>query len=221
MDIEVNLLKPLLEEPQTKTISGIDYVCGRLCQKDVVIARCGVGKVNAAICAQTMILTFAPERIINTGVAGSLSNGLDIGDIAVADFVVQSDVDTTALGDPPGFISTVNILKIPCGKRVAEDLAAAAEALSLHSVRGTIATSDSFISDAGKKDYLSAQFGAIACEMEGGSIGHVCYANGIEFGIVRAISDKADGSSHMDYGAFCAMAAKNSSDMICHYLQHC
>ena len=220
MDIEVDLLKARLEEPQTKTVSGIDYISGRLFHSDVVIARCGVGKVNAAICAQTMILTFAPDAVINTGVAGSLSNALNIGDVAIADFVVQSDVDTTALGDPPGFISTIDILKIPCSKRVVSGLAGAADALSFHWVRGTIATSDSFISDAGKKEYLSGQFGAIACEMEGGSIGHVCYVNGVEFGIVRAISDKADGSSHMDYGEFCALAAKNSTKMICHYLQN-
>lgn len=220
MDIEVDLLKARLEEPQTKTVSGIDYISGRLFHRDVVIARCGVGKVNAAICAQTMILTFAPDAVINTGVAGSLSNALNIGDVAIADFVVQSDVDTTALGDPPGFISTIDILKIPCSKRVVSGLAGAADALAFHWIRGTIATSDSFISDAGKKGYLSGQFGAIACEMEGGSIGHVCYVNGVEFGIVRAISDKADGSSHMDYSEFCALAAKNSTEMICHYLQN-
>ena len=82
-----------------------------------------------------------------------------------------------------------------------------------------MATTDSFIAAKEKKDYLAGQFGASACEMEGGSIGQVCYLNGVDFAIVRAISDKADGSSHMDYGAFCAMAAENSARLLCAYLQ--
>lgn len=95
MDIEVDLLKAQMQEPQTKTVSGISFVQGLLCGRPAVVARCGVGKVNAAVCAQTMILNYAPESVINTGVAGSLSNTFDIGDVVVADYVVQGDVDTT------------------------------------------------------------------------------------------------------------------------------
>lgn len=219
MDIEVDLLKAQMQEPQTKTVSGISFVQGLLCGRPAVVARCGVGKVNAAVCAQTMILNYAPESVINTGVAGSLSNTFDIGDVVVADYVVQGDVDTTALGDPPGFISTVDIIKIPCSPSVRGGLLEAGTALGLHCAKGIVATTDSFIATKEKKDYLAGQFGASACEMEGGSIGQVCYLNGVDFAIVRAISDKADGSSHMDYGAFCAMAAENSARLLCTYLQ--
>lgn len=220
MDIEVDLLKSLLENKSVQKISGIDFVSGTLYGKDVVAARCGVGKVNAAMCAQTMILKYAPDAVINTGVGGSLSNSLNIGDIAMAEFVVQSDVDTSPLGDPVGFISTVNILKIPCCKSVVNALEAAANTLGLHSVRGVISTSDSFIADGAQKDWLAKTFGAIACEMEGGSIGQVCYANNVSFSVIRAISDKADGSSHMDYGEFCSLAAKNSAAIICEYMKN-
>lgn len=129
MDIEVDLLKAQMQEPQTKTVSGISFVQGLLCGRPAVVARCGVGKVNAAVCAQTMILNYAPESVINTGVAGSLSNTFDIGDVVVADYVVQGDVDTTALGDPPGFISTVDIIKIPCSPSVSGGLLEAGTAL--------------------------------------------------------------------------------------------
>lgn len=129
MDIEVDLLKAQMQEPQTKTVSGISFVQGLLCGRPAVVARCGVGKVNAAVCAQTMILNYAPESVINTGVAGSLSNTFDIGDVVVADYVVQGDVDTTALGDPPGFISTVDIIKIPCSPSVRGGLLEAGTAL--------------------------------------------------------------------------------------------
>lgn len=219
MDIEVNMLKSMLSDTKTETISGVDFVEGTLCGRKIVVARCGIGKVNAAICAQTMILKYAPDTIINIGVGGSLSNLLDIGDIAIADYVVQSDADTSALGDPIGLISTINIIKIPTSKRVCELLSKCAQTLSLKSVCGTISTSDSFIADGKKKEMLTKNFDAIACEMEGGSIGHVCYVNGVEFGVVRAVSDKADGTSHMDYSEFCALAAKNSTAMICEYIK--
>lgn len=220
MDIEVDMLKAMVEEKSVCTVSSVDFVSGKILGKDVVVARCGIGKVNAAICAQTMILKYAPDTIINTGVGGSLSNSLNIGDIAMADYVVQSDADTSALGDPVGLISTINVIKIPSSKRVCDALEKAGKALGLKTCLGTISTSDSFIASAEKKKWLVENFDAIACEMEGGSIGHVCYVNGVDFGVVRAISDKADGSSHMDYGEFCAMAAKNSTAMICEYIKN-
>ena len=219
MDVEVDMLKSMLEDTETQLISGVEFVKGTLHGKKVVAARCGVGKVNAAICAQSMILKYAPDTIINIGVGGSLSNLLNIGDVAIADFVVQSDVDTSPLGDPIGFISTINIIKIPCSRRVTDLLCECSDKLGLCSVRGTISTSDAFIADSRKKDWLVSNFDAIACEMEGASIGHVCHVNNVEFGVLRAVSDKADGSSHMDYGQFCAMAAKNSTAIICEYIK--
>ncbi len=219
MDVEVDALKSLLCDTSVQNISGVDFMSGTLFDYELVIARCGIGKVNAAICAQTMILKYAPDTIINVGVGGSLSDELNIGDIALADFVVQGDVDTTALGDPIGFISTINIIKIPTAKRVTDALIKAANALSLHTVCGVVATNDSFIANSEKKAELAKTFGAIACEMEGGSIGQVCYVNNVDFSVVRAISDKADGSSHMDYGEFCSLAAKNSAALICEYIK--
>ena len=219
MDIEVDMLKSMLSDTQSEKIRGVDFVKGKLSEKEVVVARCGIGKVNAAICAQSMILKYAPDAIINIGVGGSLSNLLDIGDVAIADYVVQSDADTSPLGDPVGLVSTINIIKIPCSQNVTNLLSKCADNLGIHSLRGTISTTDAFIASSEKKDWLVSNFDAIACEMEGGSIGHVCYVNGVEFGVLRAVSDKADGSSHMDYGQFCAMAAKNSTALICEYIK--
>ena len=219
MDVEVDMLKSMLSDTQTEKISTVDFVKGKLHAKEIVVARCGIGKVNAAICAQSMILKYAPDAIINIGVGGSLSNLLDIGDVAIADYVVQSDADTSPLGDPVGLVSTINIIKIPCSQNVTNLLSKCADNLGIHSLRGTISTSDAFIASNEKKDWLVSNFDAIACEMEGGSIGHVCYVNGVEFGVLRAVSDKADGSSHMDYGQFCAMAAKNSTALICEYIK--
>ena len=95
MAIEVEEILAKLEHPQTETISGMDFVRGTIRGVDCVVARCNVGKVNAAICAQTMILHYAPDRIINSGVAGGIGADVKIGDLVLADGAIQHDVDTT------------------------------------------------------------------------------------------------------------------------------
>lgn len=112
MKIEIEALNAQMENRQTKTVSGIEFTSGTLCGREVVTAVCGIGKVFAAMCAQTMILLYSPDRIINTGVAGSLSMKLNIGDIAVSDFVVEHDMDTSPLGDPVGMISGLSLIHI-------------------------------------------------------------------------------------------------------------
>ena len=215
MHIEVETIKSLMENKIVETISGVDYVKGKLHGKDIVIAVCGIGKVAAAMCAQTMILKYAPEYIINTGVGGSLSIKLAIGDIAVAESLVQHDMDTSPLGDPIGLISGINIVNIPADKKVIDLLSKGIETLeNVKGLRGVIASGDQFIANNEKKKFITENFDAIVCEMEGASIAQVCYTNGVPFGVVRAVSDCADGSSHMDYGEFLPVAAANAAKLI-------
>ena len=169
-----------------------------------------IGKVNAAICAQTMILTYKPDIIINTGVAGSLSNELGICDVAVATDVVQHDMDTSPLGDPVGLISGINLVKIPCDIVAAQQLYNCAVSLGGNCKLGTIASGDQFLNSDEEKVRIVNNFGAIAGEMEGASIGHVSYVNGTPFAILRVISDNASGESNMDYPKFCQIAAEKS-----------
>ena len=121
MHIEIEQVRGQMRDKESRVISGIEYVSGTLHGKDVVTAACGIGKVAAAICAQTMILTYSPSLVLNTGAAGSLSDSLKIGDIAIAKAVVQHDMDTTALGDAPGFISGLEIIEISCDKKAVEN----------------------------------------------------------------------------------------------------
>lgn len=215
MRIEVETIKSLMENKEAQTVSGVEYVSGTLHGKDIVVAVCGIGKVAAAMCAQTMILKYSPEAIINTGVGGSLSEKLNICDVAIAESLVQHDMDTSPLGDPVGLISGINIVNIPCDGAVVEKLEKCVEALGgIKAVRGVIASGDQFIADSTKKDYIRSNFDAIVCEMEGASIAQVCYINGVPFGVVRAVSDCADGSSHMDYGEFLPVAAANAAKLI-------
>ena len=215
MKIEVETIKSLMQDKQSEIISGVEYVTGTLHGKKIVTAVCGIGKVAAAMCTQTMILKYAPERIINTGVGGSLSEKLAIGDIAVAESLVQHDMDTSPLGDPVGFISGINVINMPCDPKVVETLEKSVENLEgIKALRGVIASGDQFIADGAKKDFIKKNFNAVVCEMEGASIAQVCYTNGVPFGVVRAVSDCADGSSHMDYGEFLPMAAANAAKLI-------
>lgn len=219
MDIEVQALKELMTSPNIQTISTIDFYSGVINGVEVVVAVAGVGKVNAAVCTQTMILTYHPDYIINVGVAGGLAPKLGIGDIAVAENVVEHDMDTTPIGDVPGYISGINIVRIPCDKWLCDMMCTASSHIEGANVlRGTIASGDQFIAEKSQRDDIIKNFDAIAAEMEGASIGHVCYMNSVPFGVLRAISDGANSDSAMDYPTFVQAAAKNSIKIICELL---
>ena len=220
MSLEMEGLRAQMTDMTVETVSGIEFVRGRIGAAEVVTAVCGVGKVYAAICAQTMILRYAPDRLINTGVAGSLTPELTIGQIAIARDVVQHDMDTSPIGDPVGLLSGINIVHIPADVALCDALTAAATACELKVQSGTVATGDQFISTTEQKIRIRDTFGAIACEMEGGAIGHVCYVNRIPFAVLRAISDGGDEAAQMDYPTFSRMAAANSVRVLVTYLTH-
>lgn len=215
MEIEVEALKRLMDKAETEKISGIEFCGGFINGVKTVVAVAGVGKVNAAVCAQTMILKYSPDMLINVGVAGGLSKMLDIGDIAVASAVVEHDMDTSPIGDPKGLISGINMVLMPCDKRIADMMRAAAESVgNIKTETGIIASGDQFISTDEQRQRIIDEFGAIAAEMEGASIGHVCVMNKVPFGVLRAISDGANSNSTMDYPTFAKMAAENSIKII-------
>lgn len=211
MDVEIEALRNLMKDRQDVVISGVRYSEGTLRGVPCVVAVCGIGKVFAAICAQTMILTWKPDLILNIGVAGSLSTGLSVGSIAVASCVVQHDMDTSVLGDPVGLVSGINVIKFPADVDTSAKLAEAAIACNIPIETGVIVSGDQFIGDREKKEWLRTQFGAIACEMEGAAIGHVAFVNNVPFAVLRAISDSYDTEApQMDYETFKQMAAANS-----------
>lgn len=218
MNVEMESLRSYMTNITTETVSGVTFVRGTLEGKEVVTAVCGIGKVFAALCAQTMILRYAPECIINTGVAGTLTDMLDIGSIAVSSAVVQHDMDTSPIGDPIGLISGINMIEIPADKDLGARLSACAEEMNVKTVTGVIASGDQFVASGERKAFITEHFSAIACEMEGAAIGQVCYVNSVPFCILRAISDSADGSSHMDYPVFVQMAAEQSVKLLRRFL---
>lgn len=218
LDIEVAKLYEELEDTVVEEAYGYRYARGKLCGRDVVIAKCGVGKVNAAVCAQTMVMKYAPELIVNSGVAGSLSRELDILDIAVGKDVVQHDFDTSACGDPIGYVSTVGQVSFPCDKAASEAILGAAKALNLNARLSRIASGDQFITSRTRKEWIVETFGASACEMEAGAIAQVCFIAGVKCAVIRAISDATDEAHGMEFYEFAARAADNSVEVLKKFL---
>ncbi|MBQ8764529.1 MAG: 5'-methylthioadenosine/adenosylhomocysteine nucleosidase [Clostridia bacterium] len=210
MDIEIEHINAVMEEKEEFTVSGALYTRGRLDGKDVVTAVCGIGKVFAAMCAQTMIVKFGADTVINTGVAGGLTDKTDILDTVVATALVQHDMDTTYFGDPRGLISGINVVEFPCDKALAEKITANVEG---NCVRGIVASGDCFVADNDKKKEISETFNAVACEMEGAAIAQVCYVNKIPFCVLRTISDGANGEE-MSYEKFRVVAAEKAANII-------
>jgi adenosylhomocysteine nucleosidase len=213
MEPEVEALIASIDNPSTEKVSGITFYTGKIGEKSVAIAKCGIGKVFAALCAQTMILKFAPDLLVNTGVGGALASGISTGDIVIASDLCQHDMDTSAIGDPKGLVSGINMIYFEADKRAGEILLATAKSLSLNARLGRIASGDKFIASGEDKTRIITDFSADACEMEGCAIAQVAYVNGTPFAVVRAISDSADGEATMDYPTFLPIAAKNSTNL--------
>ena len=215
MKIETDALKALVQNKTTRVISGIEFVSGTVGAHQVVVAQCGIGKVFAALCAQTMILSFGVTRLINVGVAGTLSESVGLLDTVVATSLVQHDMDTSPLGDPVGLISGINVVHIPTSPALVAAVTSAAARAEMAVTTGTVASGDQFIADRATKDRIRDCFGAVACEMEGAAIAHVCYVGGVECAVIRTISDNADeAAGAMDYPTLCSAAAQRSQALL-------
>ena len=211
LDAEVQEIISRLENRRTEIVGSIEFNLGELGGKRLAVAKCGVGKVFAAICAEAMIIKYAPRLIVNSGVGGALDKSLRPLDIVFADKLVQHDMDTSPLGDPVGLISGINKVFFDSDARAIKILSDTAESIGINYMIATIATGDKFICDHADKELITTRFGAAACEMEGGAIAHAAYVNKTPFVVVRAISDSADGDACMDYAAFLPQAAKTST----------
>lgn len=215
MAVEVENLIEVMSDEQVETISGISYHIGKISGKNCVVAQCGVGKVAAAVCAQTMILKYQPDAMVNVGVAGGIGEHIHIGDIVISRGLVQHDMDTTSLGDKKGLISGLNLVTIPADEKLVNQVADTAAGIYGDGVHaGIIATGDQFICDAAKLKELAEEFGASACEMEGGSIAQVCWINKVDFVVIRAISDNADEDANVDFAAFAVTSAHKITELI-------
>ena len=208
MDVEVALLKEKMENSTVSSWAGMEFCQGILEGIPAVVVQCGVGKINAAMCTQLLIDRFSVTAVVNTGIAGSLDAKLDIGDLVISRDAIHHDFDLRFWGRPIGQVPGLDVTAFPAAESLVRSAYAAAEAINPgHNRIGRVASGDQFICSREQKDKILSDTQAICAEMEGASIAHTAYRNGVPFVIIRAISDKADNSAEMDYPAFEAIAA--------------
>ncbi|MBR1891883.1 MAG: 5'-methylthioadenosine/adenosylhomocysteine nucleosidase [Clostridia bacterium] len=218
---EVAALKCAVENKVVVTVSGMEFVQGKMGGANVVIVQCGIGKVNAATCAQLIIDRFGADVVINTGVAGSLDNRINIGDIVVSTDAVEHDFDVTALNYAPGEIPGMNSVFAADENMIARALEAVKEsAPDIAAFTGRVCSGDRFIASKDERNRIIRLFGGTCCEMEGAAIAHVCSLNQTPFVVIRAISDKADDSEEVSYVEFEHAAAERCANIVRYMLAH-
>ncbi|MBQ8230821.1 MAG: 5'-methylthioadenosine/adenosylhomocysteine nucleosidase [Lachnospiraceae bacterium] len=216
MELEVEALKSRMDAANITTKAGMEFHEGTLNGVNVVIVKCGIGKVNAALCVQILADIFRVSHIINTGVAGSLNAELDIGDILISKDALHHDMDVTIFGYQPGEVPQLGLREFPADERLAALAKESCEKVNpgINAIIGRVVSGDQFISDKDTKNRLISLYQGDCAEMEGASIAHGAYLNKIPFVIIRAISDKADDTSEMEYPVFERAAAKHSARLV-------
>ena len=216
MELEVEELKANLTEVKTTEVAGMTFHEGLLNNTHTVVVRCGIGKVNAALCVQILADLFHVTHVINTGVAGSLNAKLDIGDILISKDAVHHDMDVSPLGYAPGIIPQMDESFFKADERLVNLAIQTCQEVNpdIHVLSGRVVSGDQFIAKKEVKERLISTFHGDCAEMEGASIAHGAYLNQIPFVIIRAISDKADNSAELDYPTFEKGAAKHCAKLV-------
>ena len=193
LEEEVVMFKHDMNIISSSIIAGCEYIAGTLSGQDIVVTRCGMGKVNSAVCTSTMIERYKADIIINTGVGGSLDDGLNVCDIMIAEDVVQHDYDIVSLGYDLAQVDRFDSPVFKCDKRVNDAIKKSTENLGYPSYYARFATGDRFIDKPEDKAWISQTFGAKVCDMETGAIAQVCAMHGVRFSSIRTISDSTTG----------------------------
>lgn len=204
MEEEVAALKEDMDIQETVEQASMVFCRGKLCGKDVVVVRSGIGKVNAGICAQILVDRFRADMLINTGIAGSLDAKIDIGDMVISTDALHHDMDATIFGDAIGQIPRMDTLAFSADEELVQKAAKANEKANpdIRTFAGRVASGDQFISSGEAKEKIVENFHPLCVEMEGAGIAQAAYLNKVSYVIIRAISDKADNSATVDYPAF-------------------
>ena len=214
MACEVEALKGKMEQVTVGNHAGSEYFEGTLEGLPAVVVQCGVGKVNAAMCAQILCSVYGVTHLVNTGIAGSLCADLDIGDLVVSKDAMYHDFEVTAFGYPHGKVPGMDVIAFPADETLMGYAFAAADSVNPgHAKIGRVASGDQFICEKNQKNKIIEVTQALCTEMEGAAIAQTAYRNGIPFVILRAISDKADDSAEMDYPTFERIAAHRCAEI--------
>lgn len=216
MDLEVATLKKNMLVKWTTKKAGMEFLEGTISGVEVVVVKCGIGKVNAGMCVQILADCFAVTHVINTGVAGSLRAEINIGDIVISTNAVYHDMDVTVFGYQLGEVPQIGRQDFPADERMQTLARSSCEKVNpdIQVFTGRVVSGDQFISSKEVKEHLIQTFDGLCTEMEGAAIAHAAYLNEIPFVIIRAISDKADDSAQEDYPTFEKKAAEHCASLI-------
>lgn len=222
MDEEIASIQAAVEITCREVLAGMEFLTGTLGGKEVVLVKCGIGKVNAGICAQILITRFAVTRIINTGVAGAIDSSLKIGDIVISTDAVQHDFDATPIGFARGEVPYTGLYAFPADEKLRNEALDAVQhaADGAKVYEGRICSGDQFIASGEKKHEILKYFGGLCCEMEGAAVAQVCYLYQVPFVIIRAISDRADHYEEINFEAFAGITARRSAAIVCAMIEH-
>ena len=222
INAEVAYLKDQMTIERTVAIARMEFCEGVYGNTDVVVVQSGIGKVNAGLCVQILADRFGVTHVINTGIAGSLNNDLNIGDILVSVDAVYHDVDATVFGYKHGEVPQLGIWAFPADEKLRAQAvsAVAGAAPDVKAYEGRVASGDQFISDKALKEEIKKNTDADCVEMEGCAIAQACWINHIPFVIIRAISDKADGSDIQEYNTFESKAAEHCAHITGYMMAH-
>lgn len=221
MQEELEEIKEYVEDINEKEIRHITFIEGKVEKKNVVLVQCGIGKVNAAMVTQALIDSYNIEYIVNIGVAGALNPMLNIGDVVIADKLIQHDFDITAFGHSKGYITGVGDFI-----QTDENLKNKLEKLNHNNKDndykiklGIIASGDIFCTDIEMKNKIYSKFDADCVEMEGAAIAQVCYLNEIPFVVMRSISDSPNGKNAITFDKFLKIASKRIANLLVEFIK--
>lgn len=221
MKEELEEILAFTKNAQEEAYGSFKFIKANIFGIDCALCICGIGKVHAAMCTQALIIKYNPDFIINVGVAGGIAPHVKIGDIAIASGVIQHDFDISSFSNrKKGEIAGIDLVEIKTTKWITDKILTCSSSISPIAVHtGTILSGDQFICSPQRLNVLKNEFGGIACEMESGSIGQVCYVNKKEFGIIRSISDHANNSSNIDFDKFIKSSSKNAATILSNFIK--
>lgn len=214
MTQEITILKGLIKHPKVEKIMQVEFTTGTLFDKNVVLLESGIGKVNVAIATTLLLEKFEIECVINTGSAGGIKSGAEVGDIVISETVAYHDVDVTGFGYKWG-----QVPGLPAVFTADDDLVLRVENIlkqeKMPYLKGQIVTGDAFVNRPEQISMIQGNFeNAVALEMEAAAVAQVCHIAEVPFIVVRALSDIAGAQSHLSFDEFLPIAAEASSKMV-------
>lgn len=219
LENEIAIIKDQLNDKKIHKIANIEFYVGNIANHEITVAKCGMGKVSAALVSQIAIDYFKPDVLINTGCAGALQKHLQIGDIILGKTLVEWDLDTTDIGDPKSWIQELNMVKLYSDRDLSNKLKKcihnSKKSFGKKVYDGLIASGDRFVASQEVTDYIFKYFpDALCAEMEGAAVAHVATQNNVPFCVLRTMSDTADGDSGVDYWDFSKIASEQSAEIL-------